>query len=350
MDIVKLSDMNYDELCAFVLKIGQPKFRAKQIFQWIGRGVEKFEEMSDLPLSLRNSLEEAAIIGMPQIEQVIRSKKDETIKFALKLFDGNIIESVLMQYHHGYSICISSQVGCRMGCKFCASKQQAFVRNLSAGEMFGQVSVIQRYCDEKIGHVVVMGVGEPFDNYENCLKFASLLHENSETNIGYRKVTISTSGLVPNIVKLANEGLPIGLSVSLHAPNDRVRDALMPVNRKYSIDKLLEGCKIYTEKTKRRVTFEYALIADENSSPKDALELANRLKGMLCHVNLIPINKTDENDFRPPSKEQASRFESVLKEKGIEVTVRRELGADINAACGQLRNRLMQEYSKNGDE
>jgi 23S rRNA (adenine2503-C2)-methyltransferase len=245
-----------------------------------------------------------------------------------------------MKYRHGYTACVSSQAGCRMGCAFCASAPSAFSRSLSPGEMLGQVAAIGRAEGVAVGHVVVMGIGEPFDNYDGTLKFAALLHEHGKTGVGYRKLTISTCGHLPGILRLAREGLPIGLSVSLHAPNDAVRSALMPINRKYSIDKLIEGCKIYTYATKRRITFEYALIRGVNDSPGAAAELAGRISGMLCHVNLIPVNRTERSRYEPPPAGAVAAFAGALRRGGIETTVRRELGADVMAACGQLRNSL----------
>jgi 23S rRNA (adenine2503-C2)-methyltransferase len=278
--------------------------------------------------------------GIPAIAGVYPSRRDETVKYAFRTWDGNIIESVLMKYRHGYTVCVSSQAGCRMGCAFCASAPAAFSRSLSPGEMLGQVAAIGRAAGVPVGHVVVMGIGEPFDNYDSTLKFAALLHEHGELGIGYRKLTISTCGHLPGIRRLAGEGLPIGLSVSLHAPNDAIRSSLMPINRKYSIDKLIEGCKIYTYATKRRITFEYALIGGKNDSPGNARELAGRLRGMLCHVNLIPVNRTERSGFEPPPGNAVAAFVGALRRGGIEATVRRELGADVMAACGQLRNSL----------
>lgn len=278
--------------------------------------------------------------GIPAIAGVYPSRRDETVKYAFRTWDGNIIESVLMKYRHGYTACVSSQAGCRMGCAFCASVPAAFSRSLSPGEMLGQVAAIGRASGAPVSRVVVMGIGEPFDNYDSTLKFAALLHEHGEIGIGYRKLTISTCGHLPGIRRLAGEGLPIGLSVSLHAPNDAIRSSLMPINRKYSIDKLIEGCKIYTYATKRRITFEYALIGGVNDSPGSARELAGRLRGMLCHVNLIPVNRTERSAFAPPPGSVVSAFADALRRGGIEATVRRELGADVMAACGQLRNSL----------
>jgi 23S rRNA (adenine2503-C2)-methyltransferase len=340
-----LADMDRAELTAWIAAFGQPGFRGGQIFRWIGRGAVSFEEMTDLPRALAADLARRCVTGVPERIARFQSQRDDTVKYAFRTRRGPVVESVLMRYHYGLSVCVSSQDGCRMGCAFCASRPEGFAGNLSPGEMFGQVGAIQRESGRRVGHVVVMGVGEPFDNYDNTLKFIRLLHEHEETNVGYRKVTISTSGVVPGIRRLAESGLPIGLSVSLHAPNDGLRDRLMPVNKKYSIDKLLEGCKIYTGKTKRRVTFEYALIEGVNDSPEHAAELARRLKNMLCHVNLIPVNRTEGTDFRPSPQHSVRRFESLLSGGGVRTTVRRALGADISAACGQLRNHMSRSKS-----
>ena len=366
-------------------------YRVKQIFKWLGRGVQSFDEMTNLPGDLREQLAARAITGIPMIIAETRSPRDGTVKYGMKTFDGCVVESVLMRYRQGYSVCVSSQAGCRMGCAFCATKPQNFARHLSPGEMFGQVVVIARQVAAAAGHIttnngqgaaaagqgavgigqvaataghknelptknrkaeakgmpkirniVVMGVGEPFDNYDNTLKFIRLLHDHEETNIGYRRITISTCGILPGILRLAEEGLPIGLAVSLHASNDRVRSMIIPVNNRYSIDKLIEGCKIYTYKTNRRVTFEYALMNGINDAPDDAIELLSRIRGMLCHVNLIPVNKTENTGFIPSSKEKIARFGDILAKGGVQATVRRGLGTDIMAACGQLRNSMIE--------
>ncbi|HOQ37301.1 MAG TPA: 23S rRNA (adenine(2503)-C(2))-methyltransferase RlmN, partial [Acetivibrio sp.] len=248
-----------------------------------------------------------------------------------------------MKYQHGYSVCISSQVGCRMGCRFCASTGIGFVRNLAPGEILDQIISIQTDVKQRIGNVVIMGIGEPLDNYDNVVKFLRLVNHKDGLNIGARHISVSTCGLVPKILELSKENIPVTLSISLHAPNDSIRDKIMPVNKRYSIDKLIEACKIYTETTNRRITFEYALIEGVNDSKDNALELAGLLKGMLCHVNLIPVNTVDGAGFRRSSKETIAKFKDILEKYGIETTVRRELGSDINAACGQLRRGFMDE-------
>jgi 23S rRNA (adenine2503-C2)-methyltransferase len=333
------------ELEGLLEGIGQQKFRAKQIFQWLGRGIKDIDEMTDLSKALRQELKNIAYIGNLEIANKLISKIDGTTKYLFKLADGNIIESVLMEYKHGFTACVSSQVGCRMGCKFCASTGIGFARNLSAGEMLNQVLSIQTDKGIKVGNIVIMGIGEPLDNYGNVVKFLNIAHELESLSISYRRMTISTCGLVPEILRLSQEKLPVNLAISLHAPNDEIRDTIMPVNKKYSIDKIVEACKIYTEKTKRRITFEYAMIAGTNDSIEDAVELAHRIKGMLCHVNLIPVNTIERAEFRQSDRIQIEKFKEVLERYGIETTIRRELGEDINAACGQLRRSIIEKDS-----
>jgi len=334
---INLLDLNLEELQKLLIDMKQQKFRAKQIFTWLGRGVTNFDQMTDLSKSLRESLSEISYIGSLKIKQKQVSKIDGTIKYLFELFDGNVIESVLMEYLHGFTVCISTQIGCKMGCKFCASTGIGFVRDLTAGEMLAQVLGIQEDIEKRVGNVVLMGIGEPLDNYDNVIKFLKLVNSPDGINIGYRHISLSTCGIVPRILDLANEKLPITLSISLHAPNDEVRSRTMPINDLYSIDKIIEGCKIYTEITKRRITFEYALILGVNDSVENAKELAGKIRGMLAHVNLIPVNTVKTNDYKKSSKKQAFIFQNVLEEQGIETTIRRELGADIEAACGQLR-------------
>lgn len=338
-----LMNMEIPELQNLLETMGQQKFRAKQIFQWIGRGVRDVDEMTDLSRSLREQLKLSSHIGSLTIKKKLVSKIDGTAKYLFELPDGNIIESVLMRYRHGLTVCISSQVGCKMGCKFCASTQAGYKRDLTAGEMLDQVMSISSDSGERIGNVVIMGIGEPFDNYENVMKFLRLIHNPEGMNMGYRHLTVSTCGLVPEILKFAGENIPVNLSISLHAPDDKLREALMPVGRKYSIDKLIEACKIYTEATKRRLTFEYAMISGVNDALENAEKLASMLKGMLCHVNLIPANPVAGSGFDQSGRKRMEEFEGILEKNGIETTVRRELGSDINAACGQLRRSEMEK-------
>lgn len=332
-----LTDMDIKELEQMLQGIGQQKFRAKQIFSWIAKGASDFDEMTDLSKQLRQELKLFARVSGLNIRKKLVSSIDGTIKYLFELLDGNIIESVLMKYTYGYTACISSQIGCKMGCSFCASTIEGFRRNLTAGEMLEQILAIQRDGGVKVGNVVIMGIGEPFDNYDNVLRFLKLAHDPEGLNIGYRHMTVSTCGIVPQILRFSQENMQVNLAISLHAPNDLLRAQIMPVARRYAIDKIIEACKIYTEKTKRRITFEYALIEGVNDLPENAAELAKLLRGMLCHVNLIPVNAVEGTSYRQSSRRHMDEFAGALTEKGIETTIRRELGADINAACGQLR-------------
>jgi 23S rRNA (adenine2503-C2)-methyltransferase len=345
MEAKYLPDMDIKELEQMLQDMGQQKFRAKQIFSWVAKGATDFDEMTDLSKQLREEMKLFARVSGLNIRKKLVSSIDDTSKYLFELHDNNIIESVLMKYAHGYTACISSQIGCKMGCSFCASTIEGFRRNLSAGEMLEQILAIQRDSGVKIGNVVIMGIGEPFDNYDNVIKFLQLAHAPEGLNIGYRHMTVSTCGLVPNILRFSQENMQVNLALSLHAPNDRLRAQIMPIARRYAIDKIIEACKIYTEKTKRRITFEYALIEDVNDSAENAAELAKLLRGMLCHVNLIPVNAVAGNDYRQSSSRHIDEFAGLLKRRGIETTIRRELGADINAACGQLRRSELKEDS-----
>ncbi|HHW00004.1 MAG TPA: 23S rRNA (adenine(2503)-C(2))-methyltransferase RlmN [Clostridiaceae bacterium] len=338
---INLMDLSVDEIEKLLVESGVEKYRALQIFQWVSRGKKDFDEMTNLSKALREKLKERFYIGKLETQHRLVSKIDGTVKYIFRLEDGNIIESVLMHYKHGYTACISSQVGCRMGCKFCASTGLGCERNLTSGEMLDQIITIQNIENVRIGNIVIMGIGEPMDNYDNVIKFLKLVNSKEGLNIGYRHISVSTCGLVPQILKLADEGMPITLSISLHAPNDEIRNMIMPVNRRYSIDKLIEACKIYIMKTKRRITFEYAMISGINDSSENASELAHRIKGMLCHVNLIPVNDVEGVDYRQSDKKRIEKFQEILEQHGIETTVRRELGSDIKAACGQLRRSIM---------
>ncbi len=336
-----LLNMTQEEMEEMLTGLGQQKFRAKQIFKWVNGGIRSIDEMTNLSKQLRQELD--GICKISRIKQLnkLESQIDSTAKYLFELVDGNIIESVLMEYKHGFTACISSQAGCRMGCTFCASTGANFSRNLTAGEMLDQVMSMQEDSGHRIGHIVLMGIGEPLDNYDNVIKFLRIVNHPDGLMIGLRNISLSTCGIVPRILQLAEENMPVTLSVSLHSAKDEKRSAMMPVNRTYSIDKLLSACKIYTESTKRRITFEYAMISGENDSERDARELAGLLKGMLCHVNLIPVNTVQGNGYKKSSRIQIDKFKNIMESRGIETTVRRELGSDINAACGQLRrNRL----------
>ncbi len=344
---INLLDLNYEELQAFTTENGLPKFRAKQINEWLCRGVYDFDEMTNLPADLRLRLSEIAYTGLPVVVNCLRSEIDETAKFLFRLSDGCIIESVLMKYKYGYSACISTQAGCKMGCKFCASSDIPFSRSLTSGEILGQLIAINRHENIRIGHVVLMGIGEPLDNYDNVVKFLHTVTSENSLDISARKISLSTCGLVPGIIKLAEEALPVTLSVSLHNPFDEERSEIMPVNRKYSLDNLFDSCRIYIDKTGRRITFEYAMIVGVSDTEKHAAELCKRLKGMLCHVNLIPVNSVEGRSYSRSSKKSIENFSAFLEKRGISVTVRRELGRDINAACGQLRKQLMDTEKEN---
>lgn len=340
---LNLLDLNFGELEKFVCGMGMPGFRTKQINEWLCRGVRGFGEMTNLPAELRARLDERAYTGLPEIVSCLQSRLDGTCKFLFRLRDGCVIESVLMKYKYGYSVCISSQAGCRMGCKFCASSDIPFSRNLSSGEILGQIIAINRYRGIRIGHVVIMGIGEPLDNYDNIVAFLRRVSSADCLDISCRKISLSTCGVVPGIYRLAEEGLPVTLSVSLHNPFECQRSDIMPINKKYTLDNLFEACKIYIEKTGRRITFEYAMISGVNDSAEHARELSRRLCGMLCHVNLIPVNAVSGKSFSRSPRKHIERFVSILEHFSVSVTVRRELGRDIGAACGQLRKQIMSE-------
>lgn len=329
-------DLTLDELKTILIDLGESSFRAKQILDWVYKGVFDFNNMNNIPIKTRETLKNNLYIGIPKLLHQYESK-DGTKKILLQFGDGNIIESVIMKYKHGYSICVSTQVGCRMGCKFCASTLEGIVRNLTAGEILSQILVAQKLIENRISNVVLMGSGEPLDNYDHVLKFLELVNAEYGLNISHRHITLSTCGIVPKILDLANRKLQLTLAISLHAYNDEKRKAIMPVANKYSINELLEACKHYVSATGRRITFEYALVNGINDSEEDAATLSKLLKGMLCHINLIPVNEIKENDFKKSPEERISKFANIIKKSGIEVTIRREMGSDINAACGQLR-------------
>ncbi|QHI71233.1 23S rRNA (adenine(2503)-C(2))-methyltransferase RlmN [Aminipila terrae] len=336
-DKVHLKDMTLKEMEVFFENIGEKKFRAKQVYNWLYRGISGFNEMTDLSKELREKLNTCAEIGSLKLIQVQHSKTDETRKYLFGLEDGNSVESVFMKYKHGNSICISSQAGCRMGCKFCASTIGGLCRNLTAGEIIDQIVSVERDTGEKISNIVIMGTGEPFDNYDNVSKFINLVNNKEGLNIGMRSITVSTCGIIPKIEQFAEDFPQVNLAISLHAPNDIIRNMTMPVNKKYNMKELLNACKDYVKKTGRRITFEYALVSGVNDQPVHAEELAERLRGLICHVNLIPLNNVTESGLNGTSRMQASEFRDRLEKLGISSTVRRELGSDIDAACGQLR-------------
>ena len=343
-----IKSMNLTELQEEILLLGEPKYRAKQIYTWLSlNGVQSFDEMTNISKSLREKLSDNYEIYSCTIEKKLVSVYDNTVKYLFRLHDGEYIESVVMKYKYGYTICVSSQVGCKMGCTFCASTIAGFIRNLTASEILSQIHTAQNDLGIRISHIVLMGVGEPMDNFDNVIKFLELVSDEDGLNIGMRNISLSTCGVVDGIYKLMEKKLQLTLSISLHAPNDEIRSRTMPVNKKWNIDELLRACRDYIKVTNRRISFEYAMISGVNDSDECALELAKRLKGMLAHVNLIPVNEVKETGYKRSNDERIKRFISILSSYGINTTVRRTLGSDINASCGQLRR---QQNRKSGDK
>lgn len=334
-----LKSMNYAEIARALQEMGEPAFRAKQVFVWLHKGVKSFDEMTNLSKSLREKLKETYYITVPQIVRKQCSAKDGTIKYLWQLEDGNCVETVLMRYHHGNSVCISSEVGCAMGCAFCASTKGGLVRRLRPSEMVDQVLFASLDSGLPISNIVLMGIGEPLDNYDTVLRFLELINSPDGMNIGMRHISLSTCGLVNQIQRLAEEKLQLTLSVSLHAPLDEIRSSIMPVNRKYNVETLLEACREYFQKTGRRISFEYAMIRDVNDTKEIAEILANKLDGIAAHVNLIPLNNIEESPLKPSTRKSVMEFQQVLESHGIPATVRRTLGSDIDASCGQLRRK-----------
>ena len=341
--MTELTGMTCEELTAWAKEKGYPAFRGKQIFRWIHQGAD-FPEMTNLSKDLREELSEKAVAQPVRIRLERKSPADGTVKFLYELKDGNCVEGVLMRYKYGVSLCISTQVGCRMGCRFCASTLEGRVRDLTAGEMLGEILCANRFLAKegvKVSHVVLMGSGEPLDNYDNVIRFLHLLREEEGIRLSLRNVSLSTCGIVPKMYALAEEDLPVTLCVSLHAPNDEIRRKTMPVAYTWSIREILEACRNYVRKTGRRIIFEYALSEGLNDSPENARELAERLHGLQCHVNLIPLNTVEERDLKGISEERVRRFMQTLKDCRISVTRRREMGDDIEGACGQLRRKTI---------
>ena len=344
-----IKSMTLTELEEVIAQLGTQKFRAKQIFDWLQiYGVMSYDEMSNIPKSLRSELAEKYPIRSCEIELKQVSKLDSTVKYLFRLSDGNFIESVLMKYKYGYTLCVSSQVGCKMGCVFCASTKSGCVRNLVPSEILGQIHAAQRDMGIRVSHVVMMGMGEPLDNYDNTIRFLELVSCEKGLNLSMRNISLSTCGLVPRIYDLLEKKYQLTLSISLHAPNDEMRSKVMPVNNKYPIKDLVKACKVYTESTSRRISFEYAMIKDVNDSDECAYELAALLKGMLCHVNLIPANEINESSHKRSTNERLQRFMNIMNSKGINTTVRRSLGSDIDASCGQLRSKYNKQ--KEGEQ
>lgn len=334
-----LKSMNYNEIAQALKEMGEPAYRAKQVFVWLHKGAKSFDEMTNLSKALRQKLEQQYYITVPQIVRKQVSAKDGTVKYLWQLGDGNCVESVLMRYHHGNSICISSEVGCAMGCAFCASTKGGLVRRLTASEMVDQVLFSSLDSGLEISNIVLMGIGEPLDNYDTVLRFLELINSPDGMNIGMRHISLSTCGLVDKIERLAHEKLQLTLSVSLHAPLDEIRSTIMPVNRKYNVDTLLEACRNYFKTTGRRISFEYAMIRDVNDSAEIARILAKKLEGIAAHVNLIPLNNIEESPLKPSDRKTVMTFQEILESHGIPATVRRTLGSDIDASCGQLRRK-----------
>lgn len=338
-----IKSMTLTEMTQALKAMGQPAFRAKQIYTWLHKGVTDFEEMTNISKELRAKLDETYYITAPKVARKQRSQKDGTVKYLWELGDGNCVETVLMQYHHGNTVCISSEVGCPMGCKFCASTLGGLVRRLQPSEILDQVLFTALDSGLPISNIVLMGIGEPLDNFDNVMRFLELVNSPEGMNIGMRHISLSTCGLVPRIDELAEKKLQLTLSVSLHSPDDDSRSAIMPINRKYPVDVLLDACRRYFEKTGRRVSFEYTMIDGVSDSPEQAELLASKLRGLAAHVNMIPLNPVAESPLRPSTRQAVARFQKILEGHGIPATVRRSLGGDIDASCGQLRRKYVKE-------
>lgn len=345
-NLTDIKSMTLDELTEFVTENGFPKFRAKQIYDWLYKNVTDFDNMRNIPADLKAFLKSSSYISVANIEKKLVSRYDKTVKYLFSFNDGECVESVVMSYKHGYSICISTQVGCKMGCTFCATGKSGFSRSLEPSEMLGQIEAAQRDLNIRISNIVLMGMGEPLDNFDNVVKFLRLVSSDNGLNIGMRHITLSTCGIVPKIYELAKLHLGITLSVSLHAPNDEIRQRTMPIARKYSIEELLKACSDYFKTTGRRVTFEYSMISGVNDSDENARELAKRLEGTKSHVNLIPVNTVEGTGYLKSNIKRQQAFINILAAKNIGATVRRTLGSDINASCGQLKRKHIEEGGK----
>lgn len=344
--MINLNDLTYNELETAIVSVGEPKFRAEQLFKWFSLGVTDYDRMTNISNFTKQKLLAEYSVANVNIFKKFASKVDETVKYLIQLNDGSIVESVAMKYKHGISLCLSTQVGCNMGCRFCASTIGGKQRDLTAGEILGQAALLQADLGERISNIVLMGIGEPLDNYDNVVRFLQNVNHKKGMNIGYRHISLSTCGLVDKIDRLAEEELPITLSVSLHAPNDLIRNMIMPVNKKYNVEALMECCRRYIAKTGRRISFEYILIDGVNDSERCAAELAKLTRGMLCHINLIPANFVPESGFSSSSRKNVRAFVSALEALRVNATVRRTLGADIEASCGQLRRNEMNSRIK----
>ena len=343
---MNLKSLTQTELAEVFKNMGQPAFRAGQVYGWLQKGIYGYNEMTNVPKSLRTVLEERYPLCPPKVVRRQESKKDGTIKYLWQLHDGNCVETVLMRYHYGNTVCISTEVGCRMGCAFCASTLGGLVRKLEPFEMLDQVAFTQRDSGLPISHIVLMGIGEPLDNFENVMRFLELVNSEKGLNISMRHISLSTCGLVPKIDQLAAKKLQLTLSVSLHAPNDEIRRTIMPVSRAYPIEELLDACRRYYAATSRRISFEYAMIQGVNDRPQDARELLRRLKGLPAHFNLIPLNYVEESPLKPSTRADVAAFQKLLEDGGIPATVRRTLGGDIDASCGQLRRKYTKQKAE----
>ncbi len=342
-----LLSMTYDELLKEFTERNIQKFRAKQVYEWLHKHLASdYDEMLNIPKNLRAELAESFPLYTCKIARKQVSKLDNTVKYLFELHDGDFVESVVMKYKYGYTICVSSQVGCKMGCAFCASTLGGFKRSLLPGEILSQLYTAQKDLGERISHIVLMGMGEPLDNFENVLRFLELITDENGLNISMRNISLSTCGIVPKINELLNRHLQLTLSISLHAPSDELRNKIMPVNSKYNVDELLRMCRKYASQTSRRISFEYAMLSGVNDSDECARLLASKLKGMLCHVNLIPVNEVAESPFKPSTPERVEKFVEILGKNGINATVRRKLGSDIDASCGQLRQKENKNRTK----
>ena len=342
---MNLKSMTQPEIGAVLKELGQPAFRAKQVYSWLHKGVKSYDEMTNLPKGLRDVLSEKYPIHPPKVVRKQESAKDGTIKYLWQLQDGNCVETVLMRYHYGNTVCISTEVGCGMGCAFCASTIGGLVRRLEPYEMLDEVLFTQIDSGLPVSHIVLMGIGEPLDNFDNVMRFLELVNSEDGMNISMRHISLSTCGLVPKIDELAKRKLQISLAISLHGPNDEIRGKIMPVNKAYPIDVLLDACRRYYTATSRRIHFEYAMIDGVNDSEANAKELLRRLKGLPAHVNMIPLNHVEESPLKPSSKTAVAKFQKILEDGGVTATVRRTLGGDIDASCGQLRRKYNKEKS-----
>ncbi len=345
----EIKNLTLAELEQTMLDLGEPKFRGKQVYSWLHRAAPDFAAMTNLPRSLREKLADRFLLTCPTVVRKQESALDGTVKYLWRLYDGNCVETVLMRYHHGNTVCISSEVGCPMGCAFCASTIGGLVRRLSAGEILDEVLFTQADSGQEISNIVLMGIGEPLDNYDNVTRFLELVNSPEGANIGMRHISLSTCGVVPKIRALAESELQLTLSVSLHAPDDETRNRIMPVNRTWNVEALLSACRDYFKATGRRISFEYAMIRGVNDSPEAAGLLIRRLHGMAAHVNLIPLNHVDESPFEPSERQTVLRFQKQLEDSGIACTVRRTLGSDIDASCGQLRRKYRQTELASAD-